>query len=126
MLLYASIDMKSGFSVVEILIFIVGISAIIAIAGSVIYISFTNIEDPSLDSTQNIQDIEKENQGLKGNLNLKVNTSESGTQNQGNKYGGKEESEGIYCADKSRNTVELGLLSGASKEQREWYLKNCK
>ena len=126
MLLYASIDMKSGFSVVEILIFIVGISAIIAIAGTVIFISFTNIEDPSFDSTQNIQDIEKENQGLKGNLN--VNTSESGTQNQGNKgnkYGGKE-SEDIYCADKNRNTVELGLLSGASKEQKEWYLKNCK
>ena len=62
--------MKEGFSFSEILFFIVGILAIIAIAGSLIFISSTKIEDPSFDSAQNIQDIEKDNQGLKGKLKV--------------------------------------------------------
>ena len=114
--------MKEGFSFAEILFFIVGIFAIIAIAGTVIFISSTNIEDVDYDATQNIQDVEKSNKALKGNLNL--NTSESNTQEAADKYG--EAGSTIYCADKSRNSVELGLLSGASEEQREWYLENCK
>ena len=124
--MYASIGMKEGFSFSEILFFIVGIFAIIAIAGTVIFISSTNIEDADedtdYDATQDIQDIEKNNKALKGSLNL--NISEPSTQGTLDSYG--EAGPGIYCADKSRNTVELGLLSGASEEQRKWYLENCK
>ena len=114
--------MKEGFSFSEILFFIVGIFAIIAIAGTVIFISSTNIEDADYDATQNIQDVEKSNKALKGSLNL--NISEPNTQGTSDSFG--EAGPGIYCADKSRNTVELGLLSGASEEQRKWYLENCK
>ena len=121
-MLYAGIGMKEGFSFAEILFFIVGIFAIIAIAGTVIFISSTNIEDTDYDATQNIQDVEKSNKALKGSLNL--NISEPSTQGTSDSYG--EAGPGIYCADKSRNTVELGLLSGASEEQRKWYLENCK
>ena len=114
--------MKEGFSFSEILFFIVGIFAIIAIAGTVIFISSTNIEDTDYDATQNIQDVEKSNKALKGSLNL--NISEPSTQGASDSFG--EAGPGIYCADKSRNTVELGLLSGASEEQKKWYLENCK
>ena len=114
--------MKEGFSFSEILFFIVGIFAIIAIAGTVIFISFTKIEDTDYDATQDIQDIEKNNKALKGSLNL--NISEPNTQGTSDSFG--EAGPGIYCADKSRNTVELGLLSGASEEQKKWYLENCK
>ena len=85
-------------------------------------ISSTNIEDADYDATQNIQDVEKNNKALKGSLNL--NISEPSTQGTSDSYG--EAGPGIYCADKSRNTVELGLLSGASEEQKKWYLENCK
>ena len=122
-MLYARLGMKDGFSFAEILFFIVGIFAIIAIAGTVIFISSTNIEDADYDATQNIQDVEKSNKALKGSLNL--NISEPSTQGTSDSYGG-EAAPGIYCADKSRNSVELGLLSGASEEQRKWYLENCK
>ena len=122
-LLYdTNINMKEGFSFSEILFFIVGIFAVIAIAGTVIFISSTNIEDTDYDATQNIQDVEKSNKALKGSLSL--NISEPSTQGTSDSYG--EAGPGIYCADKSRNTVELGLLSGASEEQRKWYLENCK
>ena len=122
-LLYdTNINMKEGFSFSEILFFIVGIFAVIAIAGTVIFISSTNIEDADYDATQNIQDVEKSNKALKGSLSL--NISEPSTQGASDSFG--EAEPGIYCADKSRNSVELGLLSGASEEQREWYLENCK
>ena len=49
--MYAGIGMKEGFSFAEILFFIVGIFAIIAIAGTVIFISSTNIEDADYDSS---------------------------------------------------------------------------
>ena len=120
--MYTRIDMKEGFSFDEILFFIVGIFAIIAIAGTVIFISSTNIEDTDYDATHNIQDVEKNNKVLKGSLEM--NISESSTQGISDSFG--EAGPGIYCADKSRNAVELGLLSGASEEQRKWYLENCK
>ena len=120
--MYADIYMKEGFSFAEILFFIVSILAIIAIAGTVIFISSTNIEDADYNATQNIQDVEKSNKALKGSLEM--NISEQSNQGIADSYG--EAGPGIYCADKSRNTLELGLLSGASEEQKKWYLENCK